>query len=164
MQMELLLAADSSTRQSPSLDGPKPDGQSERTSPVCSAAMKGATLLQWLESWLGSGLTFRETAGERPVWHLASADLSNGQLWMRNIAEWTPTLEPSLSGGDVCSLSEILETGPVDRRYFLSPKACAGILRRAEDRGKDLPTTLHQALQAVAEEWRGVESPEDKIP
>lgn len=164
MQMELSLAADSSTRQSPSQDGPRPGLSSERMSPVCSAAMKGATLLQWLESWLGSALTFRETAGERPAWHLESEDLSNGQLWMRNIAEWTPTLEPSLNGGDVCSLSEILETGPVDRRYFLSPKACAGILRRAEDRGKELPTTLRQALQAVAEEWSGAESPEDKIP
>ena len=35
---------------------------------------------------------------------------------------------------------------------FLSPKACLGILRRAERRGKTLPTALHQALQAAAGE------------
>jgi hypothetical protein len=39
----------------------------------------------------------------------------------------------------VSSLSDILETGDVPQRYFLSPKACSGILRRAEKRGKELP-------------------------
>jgi hypothetical protein len=39
------------------------------------------------------------------------------------------------SAGAVCSLSDVLETGEVPQRYFLSAKACAGILRRAERRG-----------------------------
>jgi hypothetical protein len=34
--------------------------------------------------------------------------------------------------------------------FFLSSTACAGILRRAEKRGKSLPPSLHAALQAVA--------------
>ena len=46
----------------------------------------------------------------------------------------------------VCSLSDILETGDLPQRYFLSAKACAGILRRAEKRGKTLPTALLDAL------------------
>ncbi len=50
----------------------------------------------------------------------------------------------------VSSLSDILETGDVPRRYYLSPKACAGILHRAEKRGKVLPDQLHLALMAVA--------------
>jgi hypothetical protein len=50
----------------------------------------------------------------------------------------------------VCSLSDVLEAGSVPPRYFLSAKACAGILRRAEKREKELPTALHQALQQVA--------------
>lgn len=41
-----------------------------------------------------------------------------------------------------CSLSDILETGAVPQRFFLSAKACAGILRRAEKRGKELPQQL----------------------
>jgi C-5 cytosine-specific DNA methylase len=46
------------------------------------------------------------------------------------------------------SLSDILETGDLPQRYFLSPKACAGILRRAEKRGKELPLALREALTA----------------
>jgi hypothetical protein len=42
-----------------------------------------------------------------------------------------------------------LETGGVPRRYFLSAKACAGILRRAAQRGKKLPAILFAALKSV---------------
>ena len=52
------------------------------------------------------------------------------------------------SAAAVCSLSDILET-QVDLKYFLSAKACRGILRRADKRGKDLPPMLLRALQAV---------------
>jgi len=38
----------------------------------------------------------------------------------------------------------------VPPRFYLSAKACAGILRRAEKRGKDLPPALLRALEAVA--------------
>ena len=48
------------------------------------------------------------------------------------------------------SLSDILEAGEVPQKYFLSAKACAGILRRAEKRGKALPVQLEEALTAVA--------------
>ena len=51
---------------------------------------------------------------------------------------------------DVTTLSAVLETGPVPLRYYLSPKACAGILRRAEKRGRALPEALERALMAVA--------------
>ena len=56
---------------------------------------------------------------------------------------------------DVCSLSHVLETGDVPQRYYLSAKACRGILRRAEKRGKDLPPQLHKALLSVAQETKG---------
>src|SRR5260370_41795961 len=55
------------------------------------------------------------------------------------------------SGAVASSLSGILEIGGPLQRYFLSPKACAGILRRVEKRGKVLPTPLRLALAAVAE-------------
>lgn len=54
------------------------------------------------------------------------------------------------SGAGACSLSDVLETGEVPQRFFLSPKACAGILRRAAKRGKTLPPMLHRALERVA--------------
>ena len=62
--------------------------------------------------------------------------------------EWNHTLVPSHSDGGVCSLSDILETGDHLSRYCLSPKACAGILRRAEKRGR-----VVTALTANARAW-----------
>jgi hypothetical protein len=47
------------------------------------------------------------------------------------------------------TLSSILES-TVSERYFLSPTACAGILRRSEKRGRVLPEHLREALQAAA--------------
>ena len=44
-------------------------------------------------------------------------------------------------------LSQILEERP-HTKYSLTPKACMGILRRAEKRGKDLPEALKEALLA----------------
>lgn len=67
-----------------------------------------------------------------------------GECWTRNGSEWP-------NGGSACSLSETLVTGPVPRKYFLSPKACRGILRRAEKRGKVLPAHLAALLRAVAD-------------
>lgn len=61
------------------------------------------------------------------------------------------------------TLSEILESN-VSERYYLSPKACAGILRRAEKRGKVLPETLASALreacQAAHPAGAGAQGPE----
>ena len=54
------------------------------------------------------------------------------------------------SDAAVCSLLDVLETRPVPQRFFLSPKACAGILRRAEKRGKALPEALAVALRTAA--------------
>ena len=52
------------------------------------------------------------------------------------------------------SLLDVLETGSVPQRFFLSPKACAGILRRAKVRNKVLPPLLHQALEVTVKESR----------
>ena len=136
-------------------DGPGPGSPSGRTCLECSPTTRGEALLLWLERWQGYGLTYRTVAGEAPVFSSARKPLLNGGFWMRNSSAWP-------SGAAVCSLSAILETGKVDRRYYLSPKACAGILRRAEKRGKALPTTLRQALQAVAGESNGGGIAEDK--
>lgn len=57
---------------------------------------------------------------------------------------------PSRSAGGVCSLSDVLETQPLPQRFSLSAKACAGILRRAERRGKALPPMLKAALEQSA--------------
>ena len=48
------------------------------------------------------------------------------------------------------SLAALLERDAVPPRFFLSPRAASGILRRAERRGRDLPASLRGALDRVA--------------
>ncbi len=119
-------------------------GSHSKTSLDCSRAEEAQTLLRWLGTWLGADSAYRTQDGKTPVLLPALGGFSNGQLWTRNSSEWR-------KDAAVCSLSEILETGPVAPRYFLSAKACRGILRRAEKRGKALPMPLQNALTAVAE-------------
>lgn len=68
---------------------------------------------------------------------------SLGGPWTPNISEWP-------NDAAVCSLSQVLEKDSIPPRFFLNGTACAGILRRAEKRGKQLPPSLHAALAAVA--------------
>jgi hypothetical protein len=72
------------------------------------------------------------------------------ECWTLNTPEWATSPTLFHSAAVVCSLSDILETGAVPQRYYLTAKACAGILRRAERRGKDLPVQLRHALEQVA--------------
>jgi hypothetical protein len=53
------------------------------------------------------------------------------ECWTLNTCEWGDGPEPFRSAGDVCSLSDVLETGPLPQRFLLSAKACSGILRRS---------------------------------
>lgn len=66
------------------------------------------------------------------------------------IESWTLNGSESPSGAVACSLSDVLEPmSAVLERCYLSPKACAGILRRAEKRGKTIPAPLETALRAA---------------
>ena len=61
------------------------------------------------------------------------------------------------SGAAGSTLWSILEVRP-HPRYFLTRKACKGILRRASERGKPLPEQLKTALEIQA----GLRSPDEK--
>ena len=148
MTMELQQEVDYFLQQFGFVSGPVPDSVSTKTCPECIRPAAVETLQPWLEKWLGANLIHQKAAGKIPVWLSDRSDSSNGSLWMRNTSEHANSLGLSHNEGDVCSLSEILETGPVARRYFLSSRACSGILRRAEKRGKQLPPMLHTALLA----------------
>lgn len=91
----------------------------------CLEAIAGATSPPSWEGWQTSGM------GGRSV----SLTL--------NTSDWP-------SDGSACSLSQVLETEPVPPKFFLSPTACRGILRRAEKRGKKLPEALAVVLESVA--------------
>ena len=60
----------------------------------------------------------------------------------------TPNFGESPSVERESTLSQILQTNAPEK-YYLSAKACAGILRRAEKRGKELPRMLKEALEEV---------------
>ena len=73
----------------------------------------------------------------------------------RSTAEWTACPGQFRSEDGVCGLSDILEvSGEHLRKYCLSEKACEGILRRAESRGKRLPAKLEAALKAQIDRFR----------
>ena len=72
-----------------------------------------------------------------PSWEMVG--VSHGVSWTHSSGE-----SPSVAVAS--SLSQILEDRP-HPKYFLSPKACQGILRRAERREKELPEALKAALE-----------------
>lgn len=79
----------------------------------------------------------------------SSQNLMNSGIVYRG-QYWTANGFPYRKGGGACSLSDILEDGNVPQKYFLSSRACKGILRRAEKRGKSIPPALEMALKTVA--------------
>jgi len=101
-----------------------PSGWFGKTSPVsCRPTVEG-TLEPCLEGWQNSGMG------------------SPTEFLTLSTSEWP-------KDAAVCSLSQTLEAGSVPQRFYLSAKACAGILRRAEKRNKTLPEPLRLALIAV---------------
>lgn len=122
----------------PLLQSIAPHGWYGRTSPASCRATEDGILEPCSLAWGNSGMG------------------SPTEFLTLNTSEWP-------SGADVCSLSDVLETGELPQRYFLSAKACRGILRRAEKRGKELPLQLAQALQAVATEDR-TQQPDISLP
>ena len=62
---------------------------------------------------------------------------------------WTLNSGASPKDAVACSLSQILQADPPSK-YYLSRTACLGILRRASERGKELPLQLKVALMVQA--------------
>ena len=102
------------------------DGWSLRMFPDFFPATPGAISPSFSRRWPTSGFT-----------------TSPGECWTADTSEC-----PSGAGAS-SSLRDVLEDD-VPPRYFLSPRAAAGILRRAEKRGRELPTHLSAALEAVS--------------
>ena len=119
-------ALDSSGKSFAFLTNSNPDSSSSKTYLVYCPPTTDEILEPSSGRWLGGGMGSR-----------------TGFLTL-NTSEWPRE-------GAVCSLSDVLETtGAHLAKYSLSPKACAGILRRAERRGKKLPPMLERALRQVS--------------
>ena len=94
--------------------------------------------------------------------------LKTGGLKPDASAEWVTAAAPFPSLGDftmpsfgeypseenVSRLSQILEDS-APQKYSLSARACAGILNRAQNRGKELPRELKEALLRQCSEQLG---------
>ena len=129
-----------------------PDGFAGRMSPACSAAAspKGRT----------SGSSWNRSPELQAIPYL-SLNLTPGAGNLLGNYEWelhspwrgrssTLNTGPAPPSGDAgCSLSLILQDNP-PRKYYLTRRACLGILRRAKERGKPLPPQLHAALLVQA--------------
>ena len=86
-----------------------------------------------------------------------------GEFYWELISPWrgdASTLNTGVSPREEkeSSLSQILQDDPPDK-YYLTRKACLGILRRAFERGKELPRKLNQALEIQS----GVAPPADSV-
>lgn len=99
----------------------KRSGSSSRKHPMCLCLTVDG---QWQDACSGQ----------------TAAGLSRGGYLMRSFGE-----SPNVAVAS--RLSQILEAN-APQKYYLSAKACLGIIRRAERRGKELPPTLREALMA----------------
>ena len=126
---------------------------SSRTFPDCSPANPVRTLSRSLKKSSQSKsqkrhrcLCLKRESGQPPILFWETDGAWHTELSMLNTSAW-------LNEENVCSLSQTLQV-KVPEKYYLSPKACLGILRRASVRGKELPPVLKAALerQAVQEE------------
>lgn len=94
---------------------------------------------------------------QKPIFQCLQVENGQPQEWLEG-EKLTPLGESlTLNIGEYpnvereSTLSEILEDN-VPEKYYLSPKACLGILRRAKNKGRKLPDNLRIALeQKVAE-------------
>lgn len=80
-------------------------------------------------------------------WPTSGFTTSLGECWTAD------TSECPNGGGEFSSLPDVLED-EVPARFYLSQKAAAGILRRAEKRGKALPPRLESALRELSDRAR----------
>jgi len=119
------------------------NSQSGKTSPELCRPLDGVTLRPCLKrSQKPKFQCLVLDGGQARGWYEAEALASLG-------ACTTPNISERHSGAGASSLSWILEADAPEK-YYLSPKACRGILRRAEHRGKELPLMLKMALEQQA--------------
>tara|TARA_R110000824_G_scaffold15492_3_gene65108 strand:- start:42 stop:539 length:498 start_codon:yes stop_codon:yes gene_type:complete len=140
------------------------------TSSVVGSRVKIYQLRDTVEDWMvqnqGFGtnfIAFLKSAVPSTVWSKMSLVYSpptKDGTWKFSSKGWknwatsgnteylTLNISESPNVGVESSLSDILERD-VHPKYYLSPKACRGILRRADKRGKALPPLLQGAMERV---------------
>lgn len=104
------------------------------------------------------GTTFKPCLkkSQKPIFQCLNLDDGPKPEWSE-AAEWesdgehsTPNTEESPSIEKESFLSQIIKMGGVESKYYLSQKACLGILRRAKKQKKILPKALEETLKLQA--------------
>lgn len=94
--------------------------------------------------------SFTQDDGAVKVWTFDKKSMPRGLAGRINVEEWP-------NDASVKNLEDILQPmSEVHPRFILSPKACAGTLRRADKRGKTIPPKLKEAM----EYWAGLCDPD----
>lgn len=123
-----------------------------RTYQEHSAATEEKTSEQCWKNWPASknpafqSLDLRTESGQKQDLSAATDGALRGELSTLNFGE-------SPSAAVESRLSWILEDNAPEK-YYLSARACQGILNRASRRGKALPEILHKALLDMIEWWK----------
>ena len=123
-----------------------PGGWSTRTSPVFFPAREETTSPLSCPPQADGASTRPETGGETA----ASSPSEPARITGSPIECLTLNTLEYHNDAVASSLSDILEIGDVPQRFYLTEKACQGILHRAEKQGRSLPQHLLEALEAGA--------------
>lgn len=126
------------------LDAAHPSS-SGKMSPEFSATPQTHSDVSWerlSEQMMPCARHLSADGGLTQVWLLVPEAAPRGLLRTLNISD-------SPNDGGACSLSSILETGPIPQRYYLKERAVRGIIRRAFRRKKSLPPEILAPAVAV---------------
>lgn len=128
-----------------------PESCQPRTTPSAASSAGCLGSMKPLKLKKANGIEQAFSVAKPSEW-VGESSTANSLVWLRPAGEF-------FSVPCRVTLSSVLERTPVHRKYYLSPQACSGNLRRAERAGKKLPEALVTSLQAGAQG----QSPGDKI-
>jgi hypothetical protein len=98
----------------------------------------------------GAGSLFPESEAEVLASNGLVLELLPGLAESPRGGYWTRSSSGFRRGDAVYLSSVLVPASSIPERYYLTQKACAGILRRARRRGKSLPAVLEMALRLRA--------------
>ena len=116
------------------------------------SSLFGKTSWERLQAMLGVTLRLCSRKSDRPTFQCLFLDDGPEPEWLevKNAESHGECLTLNFGASPniarESSLSQVLESGGVTYRYSLTPRACAGILRRVKERGECLPKTLEAVL------------------
>lgn len=145
--------AEASRERAKTSPSPDEEGGSPGSDPACSSsspgsqgslfAPEGGCFLRTYPDFFPPTAAGISPSFERR-WPTSGSWTGPGECWTHDSSEC-----PS-GGGASSSLRDVLHRGSVPEMFSLSPRAAAGILRRATKRGRTLPPALLAALTELA--------------